>query len=323
MKDFVEVFNEYCKTAYEGVLYRIKFGQKEDAQYGNDLDKKFPIGGVTKLFTIACVLKLIENKKLILDTKLPVYLSEEECKGLCVVKGVDYSTSITIKDLLYQTSGLTDYFTELVKPNIARGDDSYTFEDKLNWTKLKNGIDKPGSKVAYYSNLNADLLTYIVEKSTGKKIMDVYKEFIFDPLELKNTYIPMDEKCYMPALFFDGRPMKRPGLLRSSYGSGGLISTAKDLLRFIVGFFNGVIFNKSLIDKLTNFISMSNGLDGVSYGGGLMRIKSKKTILGQLGYTGAFAFADIYNKVYYVGYLSQNDCEPINVKMLAELFEKA
>ena len=79
MEKFEKIFRNYCTNAYEGIVYFKKFGGIYDAQYGIDLDKKFPVGGITKLFTIACVLKLIENKKLILDSKLPIYLSEEQC----------------------------------------------------------------------------------------------------------------------------------------------------------------------------------------------------------------------------------------------------
>ena len=75
MEKFEKIFRSYCPTAYEGVVLFKKFGAVGDAQFGIDLDKKFPVGGITKLFTIACVLKLIENKKLIIDSKIPIYLS--------------------------------------------------------------------------------------------------------------------------------------------------------------------------------------------------------------------------------------------------------
>lgn len=322
MEKFEKIFREYCKNAYEGVIYGKKDGVTFDAQYGIDLDKKFVVGGVTKLFTIACVLKLIENKRLILDTKLPVYLSEEQCKNLCNIKGLDHSKVISVKDLIYQTSGLADYFNEFVRPNIAKADMKYSFDDKINWTKKLNGIDRP-TKNAYYSNLNTDLLAYIIEKSTGKKLMDVYKEFIIDPLGLKATYIPQSEEELIPPLFFDGRPLKRPYVIMSSYGSGGLISTTRELMKFITAFFDGELFNISLFEKIMNFIPMSNGLDNISYGGGLMRIKSKKVIIGQMGYTGAFVFADPNAKIYYAGYLSQVDAQQNITKMLVELFEKA
>ena len=322
MEKFEKIFRNYCTNAYEGIVYFKKFGGIYDAQYGIDLDKKFPVGGITKLFTIACVLKLIENKKLILDSKLPIYLSEEQCKNLCTIKGLDHSKVISIKDLIYQTSGLADYFNEFVRPQISRTDLKYSFDDKINWTKKINGVDRP-TKTAYYSNLNTDLLAFIIEKSTGKKLMQIYKEYIIDPLELKDTYIPESDEQYIPALYFDGKPLKRPYLIMSSYGSGGLISTTRELMKFIIAFFEGKLFDKSLFEKIMNFIPMSNGLDNIYYGGGLMKIKSKKVIIGQMGYTGAFVFADPDSKIYCAGYLSQPDCQAINSKMLVELFEKA
>lgn len=322
MEKFEKIFRSYCTNAYEGVVYVKRFGGTFDAQYGIDLDKKFPVGGITKLFTIACVLKLIENKRLILDSKIPIYLSEEQCKNLCTLKGLDHSKVISIKDLIYQTSGLADYFNEFVRPQISRTDLRYTFDDKINWTKKINGVDRP-AKAAYYSNLNTDLLAFIIEKSTGKKLMQVYKEFILDPLGLKDTYIPESDEEYIPAIYFDGKPLKRPYLIISSYGSGGLISTTRELMKFIIAFFEGKLFDKALFEKIMNFSPMVNGLDNISYGGGLMRIKSKKVIIGQMGYTGAFVFADPNAKMYYAGYLSQPDCQAINAKMITELFEKA
>ena len=322
MEKFERIFRDYCKNAYEGVVFVCKKGEKDDAQYGIDIDKKFPIGGVTKLFTIACALKLIQNKKLILDSKIPIYLSEEQCKNLCTIRGEDHSKVISIKDLIFQTSGLPDYFNNMVRPQIASGDVKYTFEDKLDWTRELKGIDKPG-KSCYYSSLNTDLLTYIIEKNTGKKIMDVYREYIIEPLRLRNTYIPENDNVLIPPVYFDGRPLKRNSLIISSYGSGGLISTTRDLMKFIMALFEGKLFDVSLIQKITNFSPMINGLDNVLYGGGLMKIKSKKNILGQTGYTGAFAFADPDNKIYYVGYLSQPDAQQLLIKMVQDLFEKA
>ena len=322
MEKFEKIFREYTKNAYEGVIFQNIKGVKNDAQYGIDLDKKFPIGGVTKLFTIACALKLIENKRLILDSKLSIYLTEEESKNLCTYKGEDYTKEITIRDLIFQTSGLPDYFTNMVKQQIPSGDVKYTFQDKLEWTRELKGIDKPGKSV-YYSSLNADLLVYVIEKNTGKKIMDVYREFILTPLNLRNTYIPTNESVLIPPVYFGDRPLKRNSLIISSYGSGGLISTTRELMKFITALFEGKLFDVSLIQKISRFSSMSNGLDNVLYGGGLMKIKSKKNILGQTGYTGAFAFAEPDEKKYYVGYLSQPDCQPQLVKMAQDLFEKA
>ena len=193
--------------------------------------------------------------------------------------------------------------------------------DKLKWTKELSGISKPG-KVAYYSNTNIDLLAYIVEHITGKTLMEAYEEFIIYPLGLKNTYIPQDDKVYIPALYYDGRPLRRPNLIMSAYGSGGLISTSRELMKFLIAFFDGRLFNKSLIEKLTEFNSMENGYGNILYGGGLMKLKSKKVILGQFGFSGAFAFADPENRYYLTGYLAQSAGQQVLAKMVSEILEK-
>lgn len=323
MENYEKIFKEYCKNAYEGVVYFKKGEVGYNAQYGIDLDKKIACSGVTKLFTVACILRLIENKKLILDSKITNYLSEEQIKGLCVIKGTDYSNTITIRDLLYQTSGFNDYFEARVKNAILKSDMGYTFDDKLIWTKSLSGIAKPG-KTSYYANLNIDLLAYILEKVTNKKLIEIYKEYIIGPLALKSTYLIESEntKAYIPALYLDGKAQKRPYLLMSSYGSGGLISTPRDLMKFIRGFFSGWIFEEELIDKLKGFGQIENGYGNILYGGGLMKLKSKRTILGQIGYSGAFVFADPENKIYCSGYISQASDKQLLPKMIAEMFDK-
>lgn len=321
MENYEKIFRENTRNAYEGVVYFKKDGKGYNVQYGIDLDKKIACGGVTKLFTIACILRLIEEKKLILDSKITNYLDDEQVAGLCSIKGTDYSKEIKIRDLLYQTSGFNDYFDARVKPIIGKSDMGYTFDDKLIWTKSLGGNNKPG-KTAQYSNLNVDLLTYILEKVTGKKLKEIYTEYIIRPLALKRTYLAEENSKYMPALYLDGRAQKRPFVLISSYGSGGLISTPRDLMKFIMGFFSGWIFEETLIDKLKDFGSMENGYGNILYGGGLMKLKCKREILGQFGYTGAFVFADPKNKIYCTGYLAQDGGNQILPKMITEMFDK-
>ena len=152
--------------------------------------------------------------------------------------------------------------------------------------------------------------------------MEVYNEYIIYPLNLKATYIPKNDDDYIPAMFLDGKPQKRPYLVMSSYGSGGLISTARELMKFIIAFFDGRLFDKELIGKLKDFGSMENGYGNILYGGGLMKLKCKRVILGQFGYTGAYVFADPENRIYCTGYLSQEGSQQSLPKMVVELFDK-
>ena len=71
-----------------------------------------------------------------------------------------------------------------------------------------------------------------------------------------------------------------------------------------------------------DFSSIENGIPNTLYGGGLMKIKSKRNIIGHMGYTGAFAFADPDKKAFFVGYLAVDGVQQVLPKMLQEIFEK-
>ena len=71
-----------------------------------------------------------------------------------------------------------------------------------------------------------------------------------------------------------------------------------------------------------DFSSMENGYGNILYGGGLMKLKSKKLILGQMGYSGAFVFADPERRIYLTGYMSQDGIQQVLPKMVTEIFEK-
>ena len=58
----------------------------------------------------------------------------------------------------------------------------------------------PGQKVQY-SDTNFQLLGKIIETITKKKIPTVFKEIIFDELQLKNTYLYEDANDMRPSEF--------------------------------------------------------------------------------------------------------------------------
>ena len=69
------------------------------------------VGGLTKLLTMAMVLRELDRGALTLETRVGDVLPEEAMSGLCVLGGIDHSSSITIAHLLSHRSGITDYFT--------------------------------------------------------------------------------------------------------------------------------------------------------------------------------------------------------------------
>jgi D-alanyl-D-alanine carboxypeptidase len=70
-------------------------------------DDRFQIGSITKMFVATTVLQLVEEGKLSLDDTLDKWLSSE------VVGAIPYHESITVRQLLNHTSGLSDYLGPL------------------------------------------------------------------------------------------------------------------------------------------------------------------------------------------------------------------
>lgn len=84
--------------------------------YNRTIDSPINMASITKLFTTTCILILREQGKLTLNDKIKTYLDDEIINGLHVYKGKDYSNDLTISDLLFQVSGLPDYYLEGDEP---------------------------------------------------------------------------------------------------------------------------------------------------------------------------------------------------------------
>jgi D-alanyl-D-alanine carboxypeptidase len=119
-----------------------------DKKVAADINTKYRIGSVTKMFTAVMIFQLIEEGKINLDQKLNVYFP-----------GLPNADKITIQNMLYHRSGLHDYTQETDFPE-------WMDKPKLHTELLKiineKGSDfKPGIK-ADYSNSNYLLLAYSI-----------------------------------------------------------------------------------------------------------------------------------------------------------------
>ncbi|MDR3247314.1 MAG: beta-lactamase family protein, partial [Treponema sp.] len=183
-------------------VYRGSDGFEWNGSSGNmNSGSRYSIASVTKMYTAAVILRLIEERSLGWDDPIANFLPPDTMKNLHVYEGTDYSAKITIRDLLSHTSGLPDYFSESTDKKISieemrktNGDVSYTIDDVLDKTKTLAPHFAPGSKgKAYYSDGNYQLLGIIIERVTGRPLNEIYQDFIFTPLKLENTYLQVDK----------------------------------------------------------------------------------------------------------------------------------
>lgn len=304
---------------------------------GKDIDSPLLMASITKLFTTTCILALEERGKLSLDDKVTKYFDHAVLSGLHVYGGKEYSFDLTLSDLLFQISGLPDVFEEgkySAKRRAITEDFDNTFDDMIGSVKkLKPHFIPRTKRKAYYADVNFDLLGEIIEKVLQLSLSEAYTHFIFEPLSLERTYLPVSDEQYVPNIYYKNTPIHRPQIIRSSRASGGCITTAREMMIFIKAFFDGKLFNKEWFAKLPTSNKLQVSMGPIYYGSGYMRIPlsglitlfmGKGELLGHTGTTGSFAFYYPEKDLFMVGDLNQmgNPALPIRLTMKLAVMTK-
>ncbi len=335
MRKCERVFHKATATndIYEAVLF--VENANGDFSYsqgygGKDIDSPMLMASITKMFTTACILALQEQGKLSLDDKIANYFKYSVLEGLHVFKGKEYSHELTISDLLFQASGLPDIYEEgknNFKLRIIKEDFAYTINELVaEAKKLKPHFIPRAINRAYYADINFELLGEIIESATGLGLNEVYRHYIFEPLGLKNTYLPVSENDFIPDIYYKEKAIYRPRFVMSSPASGGCVTSARELMIFLKAFFSGGLFGISILDKLSSFNKLQVSMGPICYGCGYMRIplsgittffKGKGELMGHSGSTGSFAFYYPIEDLFITGDLNQmaNAALPIRLSM--------
>lgn len=301
--------------------------------YGDkSIDSPMLMASITKLFTTTCLYKLMENNSISLEDHLHQYLDEEVLKGLHLYKGKDYSMDLKIEHLLFQTSGLPDFYASgqsSIFKRVISEDFNYDFDEELTWIKAMSSKFAPGSKKkAYYADINFDLLGHILEIILQKPLGDVYEELIFKPLGLQKTFLASSENTKIPSTYYRNDRIERPLFIQSSFASGGGVTTPRELMTFLKAFYNGLLFDHKLIEKFSNSLPLQLIFHPIHYAGGYMSVEakipfSKKcTLLGHVGSTGAAAFYAPQKDIFIIADVPQiaNPSLAIRLAMKSALF---
>lgn len=297
---------------------------------GKDIDSPLLLASITKLFTTTCILILREQGKLSLNDKLTTYFDSNLLNGLHTYKGLDYVSELTIANLLFQTSGLPDAFEEgerSLRKQVLREDLHIAFDEMIDRTKQLQPHFAPGKNGrAHYADINFDMLGMIIEMVTASSLADVYQTLIFNPLGLEKTYLPVKDES-IPAIYYKDVAVSRPNFIKSCAASGGAISTARELMRFMKAFFGGKLFNKNVFEELKQYNKLQFTMYPIQYGGGFMRIPlgglsilfmGKGELVGHSGSTGSFAFYYPERDIFFVGDVNQV-AKPIGVRLAMQL----
>lgn len=236
--------------------------------YGNsDISEKntlknddiFRIASMTKPIVSVGLMMLHEEGKFELDD--PVYKYIPEFKNLSVQKRKKIKPAknhIKVIDLLRHSAGFNFKGPEDYRKTINLTLEEYTKEAAKNPLKFEPGT-------TWWYSYATDICGYLIEVLSGQKLDVFLKKRIFDPLEMNDTFfeIPKDKLDRLTTLYvvdkekklisFDDKsntPFKDKVVLLN--GSGGLLSTTDDYLKFASMLLNnGAYKNNQLISKQT------------------------------------------------------------------------
>jgi CubicO group peptidase (beta-lactamase class C family) len=199
------------------------------------------IASMSKVLTATAIMLLIDSQKITLDQKVNTIL-------------LDFPyDDITIRTLLNHRSGLRNYgyFTDKRvlwdQKNILHNKDLIPFIIKNN-IKQEYKADKHFS----YCNTNYAFLALIIEEIMKMDYSAAMHQLIFDPLEMKNTYVYNLEKDKDTACSsYKGDKAKFAiTYLDAIYGDKNIYSTPRDILKFDMATYNTTFLNKDLLGEV-------------------------------------------------------------------------
>ena len=214
-------------------------------------DGIFEIGSVTKQFTAAAILKLVEAKKLSLDDDFTKYL-EFDTKG----------RKVTINNLLNHTSGIPSYtsINEFLEKLYIR---DLPRDSLVRLVESKDFMFEPGEALIY-NNSAYFFLGLIIEKVTGMTYEEYLKEIFFKPLGMTSTSYSSNTEIIKNKVY--GYNYSPDGLKQRSYqnhiwpySGGSLSSNSKDLITWMTALHQGKILSENLYQSLITPNQLNDG----------------------------------------------------------------
>lgn len=218
----------------------------------------FYLASISKTFTGAAIILLLQEKKLKLEDNITLYL-----KGL-----PEFCNFITIQHLLNHTSGLKDYFGYFYEIGILN---DKTNDDVFKLVRGFEELEFPIGSEFKYSNTGYALLSMIIEKVSGQSYSDFLRENIFQPADMQNTYVFTVDKPIIPHRVCGYKKLddtyRCDDYSLLTYGDGGIYSNVNDLINWSNAIDKNIILSQEYKDMMFTKGKTNNGLE-IEYGCG-------------------------------------------------------
>ena len=259
-----------------------------DKKVPNNLDTRFRLGSMNKMFTSVAIAQLVQQRKLKYTDTVAQILPDYPDK--------DIASRITVHQLLTHTSGLGDFFGDEFE---KKKDSLHGLKDYLALFAGKPLLFEPGKEFRY-SNAGMIVAGLIVEKLSGQSYYDYVREHIYKPAGMSSSDTfdktkpqPNQSVGYMHGP--DGRwtsNLESLPLMGSSAGGGD--STAPDLLRFDQALRSHKLVNSELTTTITSGKVAPDADRKYAYGFEESQVDGKRVVGHGGGAPGMNANLDMY-----------------------------
>ncbi len=280
----------------------------------------YHIGSISKMYTSAVIMKLIQDGVISLDDSLAKYVDD-----------FPRNEEITIRHLLNHTSGIYNYTENMgyqLKTVLLRK--QWSIDEMLELGKAGEAYFEPVAN-HYYSNTNYVLLGYIAEKVSGKPFSTLLQEEFLIPLDLDRTFfatqdnLPSDViKGYDVSILGTGKLGIKKNMEgfqvpfeTSGFTAGGIVASASDVSEFTLAMFEGEVLNEETKTMMNAFVEAPDEdvPEQTGYGLGLRRLEfGGEELRGHTGIFPGFSNVSMYSpdRGYVVTVLSNLSIVEVN-----------
>lgn len=203
----------------------------------------FILGSTSKSFTALAVMQLVEAGTVALDAPVTTYLPWFRTAD------PEASAKITVRHLLYQTSGLRTYEG---RQGLWDNDQSSTALEKGVRELRRAPLRQPAGQAFEYANQNYNTLGLIVQAVSGVSYEDYVRTHIFVPLQMQRSAAAESDPAVTGMASGYGYVVGWPFAFDAPYPrravpAGYLIASAEDMTHYVVAQLNGGAYAGSQI----------------------------------------------------------------------------
>lgn len=186
------------------------------------------VASISKIYTATVIHSLANQGVLNLDTTLNEILPQD------VLSGVPNAKEATVRQLLYHTSGIPDYY-DLRSYLFEDWREPISLERMLPHVRRMNATGAPGEKYTY-SNTGFLYLGAVAEAVSGRPLKELITAFVIEPLELSSTFYNVrqtsDQDIHGYGTYL--RPWKDATIYWEHSGpDSGIMASASDVALFL------------------------------------------------------------------------------------------